>query len=448
MDFAAKGAAQQFTFSVARVPNAKGVLWQVNKSPFPPFRAGDPSVLDPPGLVASGLVTQVEGDFSVDFGNLPKPSLWPGPSLKSPLPIPWYVRVLPVAGGGDPPSLVGQPSNLVRVFDKEMPPPETDPDFSLGIQQFTDHGAPIRLTAIGFSPRREDSHWPSGCEVFTGGGYQADPLEWIAGGFVDAFDFASEAYADLKGYVIDGVLTFLPFMPRVVVASALDAALMAAGIPPSLPNLDQLMTQGADYLASQMADELAAQVPAGSELAQLGKEELRRRMQEEAKKALVQNARKAREALEASTEYCTTMVYEPFFKVTLRNEGTAPVQDVYVSVLPSAPLFRPGCCGFTIHRIEAGESLTIPVEFLSKWDRYAVPQNPKSQIDERTLHNWYALYYQSPMSWRIGCCRTVQYYAMEEGGTPIHPSITINDGMGFAYETPQRVWLEEAWVGP
>jgi hypothetical protein len=52
------------------------------------------------------------------------------------------------------------------------------------------------------------------------------------------------------------------------------------------------------------------------------------------------------------------------------------------------------------------------------------------------------------MSWRIGCCRTVQYYAMEEGGTPIHPSITINDGMGFAYETPQRVWLEEAWVGP
>lgn len=440
MDFAVKGATLQFTFNVARIPNARGVVWQVNKSPFPPFLAGDPSVLDPPGLVSSGRVTQVEGGFSVAFGSLPKPSL----RLKTPGPIPWYVRVLPVAEG-EPARVVGQPSNLVRVYDQELPP--SDP-VHLNIQQFTEKGAPIRLTGIEFVPYREDDKWPAGCETFKGGSYQADPFEWMAGGFVDMFDWASGAYADLKGYVIDGVLTFLPFVPREAVAIALDAALMAAGIPPSLPNLDQLMTQGADYLASQMADELAAQVPAGSLLAEKGEAELRRLVQEEAKKALVQNAKKAREALAASTKYCTTMAYDPFFKVTLRNEGSAPVENVYVSVRPSEPLFRVSCCGFTIDRIEAGESLTIPVEFLSKWDKWNLPQDPKEQIDQKTLSNWWLLYHQTPMSWRFNCCKTVQYSAMVEGGPPIYPPITINDGMGFAYESPARVWLKEAWVGP
>ena len=36
----------------------------------------------------------------------------------------------------------------------------------------------------------------------------------------------------------------------------LDAGLVALGIPPSLPNFDQLMNEGLDYLASSVVEQI------------------------------------------------------------------------------------------------------------------------------------------------------------------------------------------------
>jgi hypothetical protein len=435
MDFAAKGGSQTFSWSVEAVPNANGVLWQVSRRPFPPFSGVGSATLDPPGLVKSGRSPGRKGEFTVSFAGLPKL-----PALKG-ANYPWYVWVIPT--GGRAHAVAGQPSNTVRVYDQKLPPVKSDPNFSLGIKSLTEPGAKIQLTRFEFVPYRVDHRWPAGCEVFKGGNQQ-NPWEWLSGAALDLFDWASEAYSDMKGFVVQGVVTFLPFVPPEVAAIALDAALAAAGIPPSIPNLDQLMTQGADYLANQMADQLAAQVPAGNLAVAAGTEAARQYARDKARDALVANAKKARDQLAKNTKYCISRTYDPFFKITLRNVGPDTVRNLGVGVKPSAPLFRPGL-GFRIDQLNPGESITVPVEFLSKWDRNAVPQNPKSQIDEKTSGNWWALYHKTPMTFTFSGGHTIYYSAMEKGESPISGPYVIKDGTGFRFTSPKRVWFDQPY---
>jgi hypothetical protein len=431
MSLAAKGGTHTFSWSVEAVPNANGAIWQVSRRPFPPFTAA--AALNPPELVKSGRALTRKGQVTVGFAGLPKL-----PALKG-ANNPWYVRVVPTRGRTV--TLAGQPSNVIRVYDQKVPPVVADPSFSLGIKSFTEPGARIKVTGFEFVPYRADHHWPSGCETFKGGNQQ-DPWEWLSGAVLDLFDWASGAYADMKGFVVQGVVTFLPFVPPEVAAIALDAALAAAGVPPSIPNLDDLMTQGADYLANQMADELAAQIPAGNVALAAGTEAARQYARDKARAAILANAGKVRDELEKNTKYCTTRIHDPFFKITLRNVGPHMARDIGISVKPSANLFRAGL-EFRIDRLNPGESITVPVEFLSKWDRNAVPQNPYSQIDDKTLANWWGLYHKTPMSFTFSGGHTIHYSAMEKGGSPISGPYVINDGTGFTYATPKRVWFDE-----
>ncbi|TFH37283.1 MAG: hypothetical protein E4G99_02955, partial [Anaerolineales bacterium] len=75
---------------------------------------------------------------------------------------------------------------------------------------------------------------------------------------VDAVTYVSEAYDDLKATVVSIVATFVPdeLCGKACLGTLLDAGLMALGIPPSIPNFDQLMNEGLDYLASQAAGQL------------------------------------------------------------------------------------------------------------------------------------------------------------------------------------------------
>ncbi len=75
---------------------------------------------------------------------------------------------------------------------------------------------------------------------------------------VDAVNWVSEAYNDLKDTVVDIVANFVPaaLCSKACLGTLLDAGLMALGIPPSIPNFDQLMNEGLDYLASQAAAQL------------------------------------------------------------------------------------------------------------------------------------------------------------------------------------------------
>ena len=70
-----------------------------------------------------------------------------------------------------------------------------------------------------------------------------------------ALNWISQAYSDLKAEVVNLVAKFVPgeLCGKQCLGTILDGALAAMGIPPSIPNFDQLMSQGMDYLAQQAA---------------------------------------------------------------------------------------------------------------------------------------------------------------------------------------------------
>jgi len=77
-------------------------------------------------------------------------------------------------------------------------------------------------------------------------------LEAIVNFVVDAVNWVANTYAKLKDAVIDFVSQFVPaaLCDKSCIGTLLDIGLAALGIPPSLPNFDQLMDQGLEYLAS------------------------------------------------------------------------------------------------------------------------------------------------------------------------------------------------------
>ena len=81
--------------------------------------------------------------------------------------------------------------------------------------------------------------------------------------FSGAWNWASDAYQWAKDQVIElaSILTF-DLIPRDVFVFALDAAMASMGIPPDIPNLDQLMKEGVDGLAKEMAKAAMTQIPA------------------------------------------------------------------------------------------------------------------------------------------------------------------------------------------
>ena len=75
-------------------------------------------------------------------------------------------------------------------------------------------------------------------------------VNWVA----DAINYVSNLYSSIKSMVVDGLATIAPEL-RGVFSIALDIGLAAVGIPPSLPDFDDLQNLGADYLCEYIADE-------------------------------------------------------------------------------------------------------------------------------------------------------------------------------------------------
>ncbi len=81
------------------------------------------------------------------------------------------------------------------------------------------------------------------------------PFEWVINGI-------SGAWASVKKFAVDAVKEGMwqlgiPCDPECnsVLTTGLEIGLVAAGLPPSLPNFDQLKQQGLDYIASQVASQ-------------------------------------------------------------------------------------------------------------------------------------------------------------------------------------------------
>lgn len=99
-------------------------------------------------------------------------------------------------------------------------------------------------------------------------------LEQIVSYITDVVNWVSNAYADLKAEVVSFVADIVPasICNKSCLSTALDMALVAAGVPPSLPNMDQLTEQGIDYVA----EEAVAQAGLPPELHDLAKDEFKK----------------------------------------------------------------------------------------------------------------------------------------------------------------------------
>ena len=108
----------------------------------------------------------------------------------------------------------------------------------------------------------------------------------------------------------------------------MNCAITAAGVPPNIPNVDKLMSDGAGFLAQQMADQI--QIP--DEVAQIAAktgvpidqavEKFKNDIKAQAQSAILQGAQTAKAAAEGSGGGpCRGLREYQYIRITMRNTG-------------------------------------------------------------------------------------------------------------------------------
>jgi hypothetical protein len=237
--------------------------WQIASTSF----AGTTS-LKPAGLLADGALTGSE--FSLSLSSY----------LDSPKAL--YVRVVPLANpyGGE---LAGAPSNEVVVDYVPYKPDELLPEahfvswqgpkgyeWNYRCWQIASRdvygpnkdaqGKPIKIIAKGQQRnvcKKDDANILEDI---------ADAAEAFVKALADLADWASGAYKSLKSSVVNAVAGLCGSQKdkcQVVAAVALDTGLAALGVPPDIPNFDQLVAQlkqgGVELLAAELVGAAGAE---------------------------------------------------------------------------------------------------------------------------------------------------------------------------------------------
>lgn len=439
--------------NLGRDPRIKRVMWQVSRMPFyGPVEA-------PVGLVASGVVSQRVFEIDVQafhprqerfrrVAALPvrpatraadapvldvsvaRVAIASGATWSPPAPR-YYVRVVPVdpRPSLDPshrPTVVGKPSRALELVLDEAPVPT--PDMS-GFEVVSRQDFDLRLVAFRYQPTVRIENWPAGCQVIPRDDGK-DAIEVIGeapGALVDLVNWAATAYADLKKIAVSLVGSLLPFVPESVISMALDTALAAAGIPPSIPNMDQLMTGGADYLATQVAQQIT--VPASGVLAEMAMEEARKEIRQRTRQALLDTAREMARKQRESVHWCRRYVADPFFEVTLRNAGSKPVANAQLILGNSGDLLETTTVG--IAHMDAGQEFTIPIAY--RQNKNVVVRWASQLPDEdrrRALQDWWQQYQNTPVSFTVSATERVE---CRGDGSCSATARTL-------LETPRRLW--------
>jgi len=99
---------------------------------------------------------------------------------------------------------------------------------------------------LDFTPHKEDKSWWDDIGDFFSG-----VADFVAG----AVNWVADAYQSIK----DAAVSWAPDWAKGPLTMAMDVGLAACGIPPTLPNFDELASMGTDYLVKTAAD--AAGVP-------------------------------------------------------------------------------------------------------------------------------------------------------------------------------------------
>lgn len=156
----------------------------------------------------------------------------------------------------------------------------TEKEVFMGILGSNNPYTPYQVgTKLDFTPQPENKSW------------WEEAWDAISDFFGSVADFAarlvnwvSSAYADLKSGLINIVVSALPDSMqgplRMALTALVDYGLASVGIPPSLPNFDDLASMGTDYLATVAMQQ--AGIPADS-IIEYGVEELSDKLQNELK---------------------------------------------------------------------------------------------------------------------------------------------------------------------
>jgi len=130
-----------------------------------------------------------------------------------------------------------------------------------------------------------------------------DVIQWVPG-----VEQACDALQSTTGKTCDDV-----------VRAGLEAGLMAMGVPPSIPNWDQLQEQGIDYLAAEMATQIEASTGIPSELSETALKKL-------AKEALERIGETRGSGSGLPNWLMPSIGFEPaVLTVSLRDVGNAPI---------------------------------------------------------------------------------------------------------------------------
>ena len=239
-----------------------------------------------PGQQSVAAVTPIAGSAA---SNAPKPGSYKvGKNIEPPVFSTFYFRILPakdgkVAGAGSNTvviSWLGEENPLANIDLTAPPTPTPVPQpYEVEIVSYNPITPPIGGCAGRLGYVVTEDTWLAPGLV----GYTTDPkkgvklaykkdtvlcpptedegkawYEYVGEALSDTWNWLSEAYKSVKGAVISAVGYFIPdyLCDDSCVGGILDAALVSMGIPPDIPNLDQLMNEGLDYLAEQAMAEI------------------------------------------------------------------------------------------------------------------------------------------------------------------------------------------------
>jgi hypothetical protein len=302
----------QATPGIGYAGSADGVQFVLDLNAYAPRPPGWPVAVSAasqpqPGAgasVAGSLVDTQAPTFSNRSG-IP-PDLLDAPSgsrgeLTTPLPdlpasiqvsLSLFVRVVPLDAAGND---VDLPSNFVELrFGPAEKPTPFDPnpkrwpvvsyvayrpvqgyafDWQCWVKASMDIKAPVFLD-VGIDPGTKDSNavlFKKGTTRNVCGnddGNIVDEFVDAMGGFIEMMgkvvDWVSKTYANLKAEVASTICGDNAAC-KIAVQAGLNAGLAALGVPPDLPDFDQLQAMGEGYLLDAVAQQVAAKT--GSELA-------------------------------------------------------------------------------------------------------------------------------------------------------------------------------------
>jgi hypothetical protein len=375
-----------FKWDVSAVPNAKAIAYQVTTSSFGPYSFGEP--LQQKSYIAFGYRAGASGQLSIELPLTPPKAI--APANKAGVMADYEVRILPVLSLANH-TVVGAPSNVlvVRTFAKSSPGStikinvsKTDPT--------------VDVVKFAWVPYKYTAHWPPGC---TPVGEEKSDLEVFVSALSDVWNWAVTAYADAKSFVAKTIVSAVGVtgldIPPELVMTALDGALMAAGVPPNIPNLDKLMSDGAGFLADEMLNQLQVPESVKNLAAKTGvpvdslMEDLKGKLREEAKGAILSAAQKAKAAAQGgSGQSCKGLREYEYIKITVRNTGPAVQKNVKVEVGDSVGAFKG--LGFTLPVIAPNEEVVVP-RYLYSPEHLNLPNINTSQlVSENITASWTA----------------------------------------------------------